>query len=103
MGLMPGVFIVAQQTLMILNQDFVTKLWPYHHWIFLLVLTLVFSLVFYHLNYIQGLGNALYRGMGRPQLFDLALCVPPADLQHLFNDVRAATGLFAHPVFSRVY
>ena len=65
-GPMPGVFIVAQQTLMILDQDFVKKLWPSQHWIFLLVLAAAFSMIFYRLHYLYGLivlpfaGVALY-------------------------------------------
>ncbi|HOW59161.1 MAG TPA: diguanylate cyclase [Candidatus Omnitrophota bacterium] len=51
-GLMPGIFINAYQTLMILEHDFVKKLWPYHHWIFLLIFAILFSLLFYHLDYL---------------------------------------------------
>lgn len=55
MGIMPNVFIIAQQTLMILEQDFVKKLWPYHHWLFLLVLTAIFTVFFFRLHYLSGL------------------------------------------------
>ena len=54
-GIMPDVFIIAQQTLMILEQDFVKKLWPEHHWIFLLILTAIFTIIFFRLHYLYRL------------------------------------------------
>lgn len=54
-GSMPGVFIIAQQTLMILERDFIKKVWPNHHWIFLLILAAVFTILFYRLHYGYGL------------------------------------------------
>lgn len=54
-GPMSSVSITAQQTLMILEQDFVKKLWPSHHWIFLLFLAAVFTVIFYRLHYLYGL------------------------------------------------
>ncbi len=47
LGLMPGVFINTYQTLMLLEQNFLKKCWPLHHWIFLVVLTVIFTLIFY--------------------------------------------------------
>ena len=53
-GFIPGVFINAYQTLMILEQDFLKKLWPRDHWIFLLAMAAVFTLIFYRLHYWLG-------------------------------------------------
>ena len=54
-GLMPGVFINAYQTLMILEHDFLVKVWPYQHWIFLLALTVIFYAIFFRLSFVLGL------------------------------------------------
>lgn len=48
-GRMPGVFINAYQTLMILEHNFLKKLWPLHHWMILLGMALLFTLLFYRL------------------------------------------------------
>lgn len=47
LGVMPGVYIIAAETLAILDKDFIRELFPKHQWLFFIALILILTFVFY--------------------------------------------------------
>lgn len=52
-GRMAGIFINANQVLMILDKDFIQKVWPNYIWALLMLLAVIFTVVFFEMSYIR--------------------------------------------------
>ncbi len=55
LGVMPGVYIIAAETLAILDKDFIRELFPKRQWLFFIALILILTFIYYRRPFRTGL------------------------------------------------